>query len=420
MSDSSSHGPTPRRGSLAKEGFPGLWWRRRADGTLTYELKLRQNGVLYSESFPAGTTRRQAETVWKRKSAQRDEGGRPLSKNVSLANVAADAFLDLEAKVQAETRSRRTLDAYRHSWTTYIEPSLGRRKVAKIGSHDVLVLVASLRQWQRRDGQVGLAEWSGSGVITCLRWLLRFARHSGFTSHNPFGTLSPDDLPQQRARDTFDARVLRPAEIERLIGATTPTYRHAVTVLAYSGLRVSELCGLTWEDVDLIDKLVSVNKQRAPLRCGEEPERVKLKSRASVREVLLLDRAYEALVAQLEVEQAKGLGSESDFCFTSQTGRPLGRDRLSKRGVAAAARKAGIGAVTAQALRRSVATATAHARVPVVVAAAMTGHSPQVYEACYARPFRDAEERDRVRSSLASIGFGNAPVDQSVDQQGIS
>ena len=86
---------------------------------------------------------------------------------------------------------------------------------------------------------------------------------------------------------------------------------------------------------------------------------MKLKSRASLREVPLLDRAYEALVAQLEIEQAKGLGNESDFCFTSQTGRPLGRDRLSKRGVAASARKAGIGHVTAQDLRRSVATATA-------------------------------------------------------------
>ena len=47
----------------------------------------------------------------------------------------------------------------------------------------------------------------------------------------------------------------------------------------------------------------------------------------------VLDRAYEALVAQLRDEQAKGLGSESDYVFTSLTGRPLGRDRLSKRGV---------------------------------------------------------------------------------------
>jgi hypothetical protein len=58
----------------------------------------------------------------------------------------------------------------------------------------------------------------------------------------------------------------------------------------------------------------------------------------------------------------------------------------------------------------SVATATAHAKVPVVVAAAMTGHSPAVYSEHYARPFRDAEERQKVRNSLASIGFGNPPL----------
>jgi integrase len=85
----------------------------------------------------------------------------------------------------------------------------------------------------------------------------------------------------------------------------------------------------------------------------------------------------------------------------------------------AAAKKAGLGHVTAQTLRRSVATATAHARVPVVVAAAMTGHSPQVYDEHYAKPFRDVEERERVRNSLASIGFGNSVVDQAVDQRPI-
>ena len=49
----------------------------------------------------------------------------------------------------------------------------------------------------------------------------------------------------------------------------------------------------------------------------------------------------------------------------------------------------------------------------------MTGHSPAVYSAHYARPFRDAEERENVRKSLAAIGFGNTAVDQPVDQKTI-
>jgi integrase len=176
----------------------------------------------------------------------------------------------------------------------------------------------------------------------------------------------------------------------------------------------SECAGLTWADVDLVDRVVHVRKQLAPLRRGQQPVRVKTKSRASAREVPLVDRAYEALVAQLATEQARGFGGEDDFVFTSQTGRPLGRERLSKRGVTKAAEKAGLGHVTAQTLRRSVATAAAHARLPVVIAAAMTGNSKQVYDAHYAKPFRDAEEREKVRQSLASIGFGNVPVDQKL------
>ena len=91
----------------------------------------------------------------------------------------------------------------------------------------------------------------------------------------------------------------------------------------------------------------------------------------------------------------QGLGAASDFVFTSETGRPLGRERIAKRGVTRAATQAGLGHVTPQVLRRSVATLTAHARVPTVIAAAMTGHSPRVYDEHYAKPFRDAEERKR-------------------------
>jgi hypothetical protein len=42
----------------------------------------------------------------------------------------------------------------------------------------------------------------------------------------------------------------------------------------------------------------------------------------------------------------------------------------------------------------------------------MTGHSKQIYDAHSVKPFRDAEEHERVRQSLASIGSGNGRVDE--------
>lgn len=135
-------------------------------------------------------------------------------------------------------------------------------------------------------------------------------------------------------------------------------------------------------------------------------------------EVPLLDRVYEALVAQLRDEQSKGLGSEPDYVFTSLTGRPLGRGRLSKRGVlGAASGPSGMSTHRRFAVRWQ--RRLRMPQVPVVVAAAMTGHSPGVYSAHYARPFRDAEEREKVWKSLAAIGFGNTAVDQPVEQRPI-
>ena len=78
---------------------------------------------------------------------------------------------------------------------------------------------------------------------------------------------------------------------------------------------------MTWADIDFVDRVIRVERQLAPLRRGEEPRRVRTKSRASVREVPLLHRVHEALIAQLREEQAKGLGSESDYVFTWIDGR---------------------------------------------------------------------------------------------------
>jgi integrase len=315
MSDSSFQNVSRR---LSVPGCPGLWTRRKADGSFVFELKLRQGGVLASTTLPVGTTESQARTAWKKTSASRDEGGRPLARDVRLSVVAAEALADLDAKAAAGLRSKRTHASYVTNWELHLKPPLGNKRLARITPQDVLRLVASLRLQ-------GLAEWTASAVITTLRTILRFARHAGYMSADPFASLSPDDLPRQQARETFVPRVLRVAEIERLIGSTTDAYRKAVIVLAYTGLRLSELAGLVWADVDLVDRVIHVRKQLAPLKRGEEPARVKPKSRASVRDVPLVDRAYEALVEQLRSEQARGLGADGDFVFTSETGRPVGR-----------------------------------------------------------------------------------------------
>ena len=85
--------------------------------------------------------------------------------------------------------------------------------------------------------------------------------------------------------------------------------------------------------MDFVDGCIHVRAQLAPLRSGEQPRRVKLKSRASSRLVVLLERANEALLDQAQREQEKGLGRAEDFVFTTETGRPYCRNRISSKGI---------------------------------------------------------------------------------------
>jgi integrase len=206
--------------------------------------------------------------------------------------------------------------------------------------------------------------------------------------------------------------VLRVDEIDKLVSFATPAYRNAVAVAAYCGLRASEVAGLVWEDVDFVDGCIRVRAQLAPRKRGEPPRRVRLKSRASSRTVVLLERATEALLDQLRREQGKGLGRAEDFVFTTDVGRPYCRNRISSKGVGQAARRAGLGKVGAQVRRRSAATLRVYAGVPKHVAAKEMGHTPSVFELSYAKVYEDAQDLEETRTRLSLIGFGVSKVDQ--------
>jgi integrase len=403
IAGSSSHrSETPKRRGRV-ESCPGLWWRRRADGTLAFEVKLRQDGLLHSTTLPIGTTERQAKTAWKKASSHRDEGGRPMTRNVRLDEVAELALTKLDAEARSGVKSDRTAAMYRSHYTRFISPSLGRKRLAKLTGTDIVGLISRLRD-------DGYAEWSINGIVTALRYILRFARPD-FMAHDPFALLTKGDLPQQRPREEFEARVLRVDEIDKLVASATHGFCNIAAVAGYCGLRASEIAGLVWEDISFVDGCIHVRAQLAPGKPGERPRRVKLKSAASYRTVVLLDRAADALLDQLKREHEKGLGRETDFVFTNDMGKPYSRNQISK-GIARAARRAGLGKVGAQVLRRSAATLRAYAGVPKHVAAKEMGHTPTVFERSYAKVYEDAQDMEETRTRLATIGFGVRPVDQ--------
>ena len=115
-------------------------------------------------------------------------------------------------------------------------------------------------------------------------------------------------------------------------------YRAGVTLLAYSGLRVSEALGLRWCDVDLVENELHVRGQLQPRRGKRDVRRVeRLKSDAGARVVVLFPAVAAELVRLLELELAAGRGDADDPLLCSRRGTPLNHRNLAVRGVEAAA-----------------------------------------------------------------------------------
>lgn len=119
---------------------------------------------------------------------------------------------------------------------------------------DALAVRSFLAAMTRR----GLAKRSQARALSAVRSLFRFACREGILAANPAQAVRSPKIPKTLPRH------LRPGEIENLIEAPEgdePLARRdrAILELLYaSGLRVSELVGLDWPDIDLSARVLRV------------------------------------------------------------------------------------------------------------------------------------------------------------------
>lgn len=103
------------------------------------------------------------------------------------------------------------------------------------------------------------------------------------------------------------------------------------TVMLETGLRCGELIGLTWNDVDMEKKELSVNHQLLykDLGDGYKFHAGAPKTEAGFRRIPLSRKAYEAFAEQEKRNAMLGrrctedIGGHTDFIFLAKTGRPL-------------------------------------------------------------------------------------------------
>jgi integrase len=239
---------------------PGIYERTKADGSRVLELYVKVNGHPRRRVLPAGTSRAQARKAKTKLLTERDERRSPLATRdhhrLNEATALAVADMRRRTKLSGKGRmSERTVESHEQRLRDHVLPALGTRKLSTLTKRDVLRLIDELRE-------KGLSEWTCHHVLTALRAVLRYAREHDLAVQDPFQGIPSDRLPAQQARE--DGRVLRADEVNLMLRQSKGKRDlAALTLLADTGLRSSELCGLRWRDVSLAEGYLSVEGQLA-------------------------------------------------------------------------------------------------------------------------------------------------------------
>jgi integrase len=149
-------------------------------------------------------------------------------------------------------------------------------------------------------------------------------------------------------------------ETRRLLEESQGDHLEALYILAvHTGMRQGELLGLKWDDVDLKNGVIhlqrTLTRHKGRLHLGET------KTKRSRRTVNLTEPAIEALRGHLqrqlgEMEQLGDLYRDQGLIFSTQAGTPINPTNLRKRSFEPLLRKAGLPKIRFHDLRHTCAT----------------------------------------------------------------
>jgi integrase len=375
---------------------PNVYRRKTKAGAVAFEVMFRDVDGRQRARRLNATRERAAIREARATLAERDGGERIVAAEVSVDEFAErEYFPMLEGLVAAGRRAERGLDRYRYDYSRYVKPRLGGMRLGEIEPRHLSDLIRSMRKG-------GFAESSIHNALMPLRGLYRLARSRGLAGRLPFDGLDPSEVP--RPAPGGSGRVLDENELAALVRHAIGGYGPAVTLLAYTGLRVSEVLGLRWADVDFVEGELRVRSQLLPARKDRRARLVPLKTKASERDVPMFPAVENVLAELLERELAAGRGQEADLVFATRSGKPLSSRNVA-RAVEEAAASAGLERATPHDLRRSFCSLAGRRGVDPIEAAQITGHSPAVWARFYARSFGKAQ-REEARRRMLEHGFG--------------
>ena len=259
--------------------------------------------------------------------------GVKADKNNLTINDLYNSWIQLKRGLKDNTFSN-----YKYMYTQFVEPDFGKNKLVDLKRSDVRGFYNFLAE--ERHIQVNTID----SIHTVLHQVLELGVEDDYLRYNPSDN-ALKELKKARNFETKRRRALTVPEQELFESFLSKQGQYhkwypIFIIMLYTGMRVGEITGLRWCDIDLEDETISVNHtlvyydKRDEERCTFSINTTKTK--AGDRTIPMLPKVKDAFLMEKEYQEECGLRSKAvvdgyrDFIFVNRFGNVQHQGTLNK------------------------------------------------------------------------------------------
>lgn len=300
----------------------------RSDGYYQYRYTDRKGN---RHTLTVGTLeelRKREEQVLKDKS----DGIRAEAKNVTLNDL-----FELWCRLKRGLKDN-TFQNYCYMYNTFVRPAIGKYRISTLKRSDIKAFYNTLV-----DGK-NLKVATVDTIHTVLHQVLTVAVEDGYLRTNIADNLLKE-LKQSHNMDSGHRRALTEPEQDLFLDFLSKEncrYYHwypIFSVMIHTGMRVGEITGLRWEDIDLDKGFIDVNHTLVYFSHAENGAYFAVhtpKTEAGRRTIPMLDEVKEAFLLEKSFQEMNHMTCKSvidgytDFIFVNRFGTVQHQGTLNK------------------------------------------------------------------------------------------